>query len=855
MATHSRVLSSLLALTPVSALAAQQAALPFDAPQVAFHNSTSITTLGDFDGDGDPDAAGWYWQYYRNFHSARIKIYRNDGTGQFAITPFITTLYSSTPSTPTPDWDSESGDIDGDQVADLLFSMGNEVCIWRSPLVVGTRVARWTEASSIVDTVLYDADGDGLDDVALVTGNELRLYHNTPSGFVLHASQPASGQKLMVGELDTVPGPDLWLGSNDVDSLWNGTTLQPITTLTHGVGLAESPMHTLGDVDGDGDADGVVFSEAGQFVTLRQTAPGQWSIESREVGGPATGLADIDGDGDLDGVCCGGGGPTPAYNNMASVYHVSENRGGGSFAPARTMNGLGAFRLAGAEDVDNDGDLDLVGGRTIWFNRGMFLRDSQPKLPYSTNRPFRDLSDLDADGDVDFQEWPNVIWQNNGDGEMTRVSRPMPAAPPGTWFRGEGFRGDFDGDGDEDLIVGHADSQTVLGMRLLENRGGQLFDAGYAAQGVTFSHAVSAYEFGPLSVVTDIDGDGDLDIAQGHTVGFIQVVTWWNDGNGRFTRGPFTWSYPPVKAADVDGDGHMDLVTTDGVRFGVGDGTFSNRLPGISLISDIRDTDRVAVADLDGNGHMDLAFSSVRNHWLEVRWNMGNRVFQTGSYHFPLYPNSFDPRSVHADDVNGDGNLDLIAYPGAWQDGALSTPIYLGDGQQGFAAPIVQIMDARNLIDVDGDGLRDAVGEMITRRAHPTPRGSQRVQMGTATPGTGGIAPTLGASGPITAGIDVELRLVGAAGGSLMALGFGGTQATTPDFPMPGMTSYVALPVTAVVAICNGSSGEAGAGDWRQSVPVPASMAGTEVWLQGWVWDTGAATGIAQTNGLMLRFE
>ena len=57
----------------------------------------------------------------------------------------------------------------------------------------------------------------------------------------------------------------------------------------------------------------------------------------------------------------------------------------------------------------------------------------------------------------------------------------LPAAPPGTFWQMEGYRGDFDGDGDTDLIVAHQDPYSFLGMRLFKNTGGGAFvDGGYA---------------------------------------------------------------------------------------------------------------------------------------------------------------------------------------------------------------------------------------------------------------------------------------------------------------------------------------------------------------------------------------
>src|SRR5258708_6614747 len=79
-----RVVCTLPALALCALLPAQEAALPFDAPQLAFPYSVSITSVGDFDGDGDVDALGWYWQYANYYTTIALGTYLNDGRGVFS---------------------------------------------------------------------------------------------------------------------------------------------------------------------------------------------------------------------------------------------------------------------------------------------------------------------------------------------------------------------------------------------------------------------------------------------------------------------------------------------------------------------------------------------------------------------------------------------------------------------------------------------------------------------------------------------------------------------------------------------------------------------------------------------------
>ena len=107
-----------------------------------------------------------------------------------------------------------------------------------------------------------------------------------------------------------------------------------------------------------------------------------------------------------------------------------------------------------------------------------------------------------------------------------------------------------------------------------------------------------------------------------------------------------------MTAADVDGDGHVDLVTANSFRTvsvlrNLGDGTFAARV-------DVRGGERsysVTAADVDGDGHVDLV---TANTWLRHRFGPA----EPGRRHVRGpgdYAVGNGPRSVTAADVDGDG--------------------------------------------------------------------------------------------------------------------------------------------------------------------------------------------------------
>ena len=159
----------------------------------------------------------------------------------------------------------------------------------------------------------------------------------------------------------------------------------------------------------------------------------------------------------------------------------------------------------------------------------------------------------------------------------------------------------------------------------------------------------------------DVNGDGKMDlISANYLDNSLTVLT--NDGSGGFviSSSPGGGAHPvPVTAADVNGDGKMDLISgnynanTLTVLTNDGSGGFViSSSPGVSPrpVS-------VAAADVNGDGKMDLISANHNASTLTVLTNNGSGGFAIASSPgVDGYP-SF----VTAADVNGDGKMDLIS--------------------------------------------------------------------------------------------------------------------------------------------------------------------------------------------------
>lgn len=153
-----------------------------------------------------------------------------------------------------------------------------------------------------------------------------------------------------------------------------------------------------------------------------------------------------------------------------------------------------------------------------------------------------------------------------------------------------------------------------------------------------------------------------------------------------------------VELVDLDGDGHVDVVTGTGFPVGIflgnGDGTLTPVLP-----LDIDHSAGPGIGDLNGDGVPDL----VTGNWgsLEVSLGNGDGTFAA--------PTSF-PSSARDDlavgDLNGDGFADLV--------GATSTGVNVlfGDGTGAFGAETtltLSVVERVAVRDVNGDGSLDVL--------------------------------------------------------------------------------------------------------------------------------------------------
>lgn len=318
--------------------------------------------------------------------------------------------------------------------------------------------------------------------------------------------------------------------------------------------------------------------------------------------------ADFDRDGDQDLAISLYGGDTIAIalNNGVGFFTVVSNFAAGDGPAGLTAQDLNADGFA---DLITASTVDVAGlGYSVFANQGLgsFKKDRS----YTTGSPGVSiaLGDLNGDTVLDIaiaNPFGNTISLAPGTGGGrfgTTVPVDLTNRPRAV------VAGDFDGDGDIDLAA-----VTELGnaVAFFRNSGGGSF----------FAPTLSIVGTAPMHLAAaDLDRDGDLDLVTANfgTVAdagdTISVLL--NNGNGVFAgaRNLSVGANPGfVKIADFNADNRLDLaIACNGtgkgdagvaVLIGTGNGSFGAP----TLYPAGIDPVAVEAADLDGDGDIDLA--------------------------------------------------------------------------------------------------------------------------------------------------------------------------------------------------------------------------------------------------------
>jgi hypothetical protein len=313
------------------------------------------------------------------------------------------------------------------------------------------------------------------------------------------------------------------------------------------------------------------------------------------------------------------------------------------------------------------------------------------------------VADVNGDGKLDLicgnEDNTLTILTNNSSGFFGSNATYAVGYPYGPYPL---VSADIKGDGTVALICGSSTVNTVENaLTVLTNNGNGVF-------GSNATYIVASSPASVISVVAaDINGDGKLDlICANHALyGSIMVLT--NNGSGVFgSNATYAVNGEPilVKVADVNGDGTPDIICLNQgtpctllVLTNNGGGIFgSNAIYALDNLL----TSSFAVADVNGDGWPDLVYVNPFANTLSVLTNDGSGVFGSNATYVV---NS--PYGVIAADLLGKGRPDLI-----FNSNTNTFSILTNNGSGVFGlAETDMVGGSVTAADVNGDGKMDLI--------------------------------------------------------------------------------------------------------------------------------------------------
>jgi hypothetical protein len=343
-------------------------------------------------------------------------------------------------------------------------------------------------------------------------------------------------------------------------------------------------------------------AQCSKSPSVQFTETGQ---QLNRLAGRGVAVADLNGDGCLDAFVVNEDGPE------GNGYRLYLGDGGGRFSDSgqNLANPIDWAGEPATADINGDGRLEVVTGRTVWLSDGKGgLSPNTTSFTDSDGAGFgrTGLADLNYDGHLDvftfaFDAQGNRarVYLNNGQGHFSDSGQRF-----GQGSQADVGLGDLNGDGFVDAVItGWREVSTDPSPnRVWFNKGQGTFTRGDQVLDEAMRHVHG-------QALGDVDGDGDLDLVLGmQTGGPPYGRVYLNDGTGHFVAGQTCGSSPVerVELGNLDGDGSLDMFLacngSNEVWINEGSGHFKDR--GLHLGTEW--SWGSALGDFNGDGRLDV---------------------------------------------------------------------------------------------------------------------------------------------------------------------------------------------------------------------------------------------------------
>jgi|HubBroStandDraft_1064217.scaffolds.fasta_scaffold06406_2 hypothetical protein len=465
----------------------------------------------------------------------------------------------------------------------------------------------------------------------------------------------------------------------------------------HDISAAAPDAVGVADFNGDGIMDMAYVTPGGAMAVMLAT--GKLTYTSTFYSPPA-GLGQLEtiviGDFNKDGF------PDIAVGGFLSGVGIYINNGDGTFTgPTTYASDETSFGLATA-DVDNDGNLDLIGQGFILLGLGNGTFENAAPLVRPSTRPAGKprtgaapmatsvigspvaVADLNGDGNMDVVYIGDdggyaQVYLGNGNGTFNQVRKT------GCDASGASLAiADFNNDGIPDVASTLSSGEVAV---CLGNGDGTFRSLPLLSSGSSL--------LGQSIIAYDLNGDGNMDIAvvdinrggEGDIALASVMAVLYGRGNGTFKPAvDYETIFPfGIAEGDLNGDGIPDLVVagdeeTDPLIF-VFLGTSSGKFQAAAdFNAGVTAPEAFAFGDFNGDGNLDLAVTGSQSNNVSILVGNGKGGFTPGG----TFATGPTPIGVVSGDFNGDGKLDLAVV----NEGLDNVSILLGKGDGTFETAV-----------------------------------------------------------------------------------------------------------------------------------------------------------------------